>query len=157
MIHGESHPMRLPVLMAAMRTTSIVPDSTAPAQSNPGPLAGLRGALTREASRSRMAANVAMVASPAEIRKKERQPMASTTTPPMIGPAIPASPTVDVYAPMPLPRWFAGKTVAMMAYELVWMMPMPADWTIRAPMRNPNDGEIATAIAPPPNRNRPRM
>ena len=157
MIHGESHPIRLPELMAAIKTASIVPDRTAPDQSKPGPPDGLRSALTREASRSRIAAITAIVASTAEIMKNERQPRASTTMPPTIGPEMAASPTTEVYAPMPLPRWFFGKTVAMMAYELVWMMPMPADWTIRAAMRSPNEGEIATPIAPPPNRIRPSM
>ncbi len=104
MIHGESQPTRLPVLMAAMNTDSIAADNAAPTQSNPGPVDRLRSPSTRAGSRSRMAATVAMIARPAVMTKNDRHPRASTTTPPMIGPAIPASPTVEVYAPMPFPR-----------------------------------------------------
>ena len=63
--------------------------------------------------------------------KIDRHPSAVTSSPPITGPAMPASPTTLMLKPMILPRSLGGKADSDMAIEFDWIIAPPAPCTTR--------------------------
>ena len=92
------------------------------------------------------------------VRKKTtRQPKASTTTPPMAGPATAPTPTMVMNSPMARPFSLAGKAAMMMAMPVPWVMADPTPCRTREGNIISNAGDRPDNTAPVPSTTIPTM
>ena len=145
MIGGEVQPALLPVVIATIRAIRTPVDKAAPHQSNRVPL------ISWTSFQPRITQTVATtpMASSGRVRKNTtRQPKASTTKPPMAGPATAPTPTMVMNSPIARPFSLAGKAAVMMAMPVPWVMADPTPCNTR-------DGNIISKAGESPDRTAP--
>ena len=145
MIRGDVQPALLPVVIATSKATKNPVESVAPHQSNSVSLLSW----TSDQPRKTKAVATKQIASNGRVRKKTtRQPKASTTSPPIAGPAMAPTPTMVMNMPIARPFSLLGKTAVMMAMPVPWVIAAPTPCKTREGNIISNDGERPDRIAP---------